>query len=36
VLEAVVALARRHDLWVFSDECHGAITYDAAHVIRRR
>ncbi|HWS57019.1 MAG TPA: pyridoxal phosphate-dependent aminotransferase, partial [Actinotalea sp.] len=32
LLEAVVDLARRHDLWVFSDECYEAITYDVQHV----
>jgi len=32
LLESVVALARQHDLWVFSDECYEAITYDAPHV----
>ncbi|NTW41779.1 MAG: pyridoxal phosphate-dependent aminotransferase [Cellulomonadaceae bacterium] len=32
LLEAVVDLARRHDLWVFSDECYEVITFDAPHV----
>ncbi len=32
LLEAVVELARRRDLWVISDECYEAITYDAEHV----
>jgi aspartate aminotransferase len=28
----LVDLARRHDLWVLSDECYAAFTYDAPHV----
>ena len=28
----LVALARRHDLWVLSDECYAAFTYDVPHV----
>ncbi|RMI13509.1 pyridoxal phosphate-dependent aminotransferase [Cellulomonas triticagri] len=32
LLAGVVELARRHDLWVFSDECYEAITFDAPHV----
>lgn len=32
LLAGVVELARAHDLWVFSDECYEAITYDAPHV----
>ena len=32
LLEAIVDLARRHDLWVISDECSEAITFDAEHV----
>ncbi|WP_458778999.1 pyridoxal phosphate-dependent aminotransferase [Arthrobacter sp. D3-16] len=28
----LVALARRHDLWVISDECYEAFTYDVPHV----
>ncbi len=32
LLEAVVDLARRQDLWVISDECYEAITYDVEHV----
>jgi len=31
-LEALLDLARRHDLWVISDEVYEAFTYDAAHV----
>lgn len=32
VLAALVDVARRHDLWVLSDECYEAITYDVPHV----
>jgi len=32
VLEGIVEVARRHDLWVLSDECYEAITFDAEHV----
>lgn len=32
VLEALVEVARRHDLWVLSDECYESITFDAPHV----
>jgi aspartate aminotransferase len=32
LLAGIVDLARRHDLWVFSDECYEAITFDAEHV----
>ena len=32
LLEAIVDLARRHDLWVISDECYEVITFGAAHV----
>ncbi|GIG24279.1 aminotransferase [Cellulomonas denverensis] len=32
LLAGVVELARRHDLWVFSDECYEAITFGAPHV----
>ncbi len=32
LLAGVVELARRHDLWVFSDECYEAITFSDAHV----
>jgi aspartate aminotransferase len=32
LLAGVVDLARRHDLWVFSDECYEAITFDQPHV----
>lgn len=28
----LVELARRHDLWVISDECYEAFTYDVPHV----
>jgi aspartate aminotransferase len=31
-LERVAALARRHDLWVLSDEIYARIVYDAEHV----
>lgn len=30
-LEAVALVARRHDLWVISDEVYGQLTYDRAH-----
>lgn len=32
LLEGIVALARRHDLWVFADECYEAITFGVPHV----
>lgn len=32
LLAGVVELARRYDLWVFSDECYEAITFGAPHV----
>lgn len=32
VVEALVAVARRHDLWVLSDECYEQIVFDAPHV----
>jgi aspartate aminotransferase len=32
VLEALVELARRHDLWLISDECYDEMAFDAAHV----
>ncbi|HUX71170.1 MAG TPA: pyridoxal phosphate-dependent aminotransferase [Cellulomonadaceae bacterium] len=32
LLEGIVAIARRHDLWVFSDECYESITFDVPHV----
>lgn len=32
LLEGIVEIARRHDLWVFSDECYETITFDAEHV----
>lgn len=28
----LVALARRHDLWIISDECYEAFTFDVPHV----
>jgi arginine:pyruvate transaminase len=31
-LEAVAEVARRHDLWVISDEVYGQITYDRPHL----
>ena len=31
-LEAIAAIARRHDLWVLSDEVYATLTYDAEHV----
>lgn len=31
-LEAVADVARRHDLWVISDEVYGQITYDRTHL----
>lgn len=32
VVAALVDVARRHDLWLLSDECYEAITFDAPHV----
>ncbi len=32
LLAGVVELARKHDLWVFSDECYEVITFGAEHV----
>ena len=32
VLEALVELARRHDLWLISDECYDEMCFDAEHV----
>ena len=32
ILEAMVELARRHDLWLISDECYDEISFDAEHV----
>ncbi len=32
LLEQIVALARRYDLWVISDECYESITFDVEHV----
>ena len=31
-LEAVAELARKHDLWVISDEVYGQLTYDRQHL----
>ena len=31
-LAAIAAIAKRHDLWVVSDEVYASITYDAGHV----
>ena len=31
-LEAIASIARRHDLWVLSDEVYASLTYDAEHV----
>jgi aspartate/methionine/tyrosine aminotransferase len=31
-LEGIAAIARRHDLWVISDEVYAALTFDAPHV----
>jgi len=32
VLAGILDVARRHDLWVLSDECYEAFTFDAPHV----
>ena len=32
VLEALVELARRHDLWLISDECYDEMCFDVEHV----
>jgi aspartate aminotransferase len=32
LMAELVDLARRHDLWVLSDECYAAFTFDAEHV----
>ncbi len=32
LLADLLGLARRHDLWVLSDECYAAFTFDAPHV----
>jgi aspartate aminotransferase len=32
LLEQIVVLARRHDLWVISDECYESITFGVEHV----
>ena len=34
--EAMVAFARRHDLWVVSDECYDECVFDGAHVSTAR
>ncbi|MGH3357885.1 MAG: pyridoxal phosphate-dependent aminotransferase [Nocardioidaceae bacterium] len=31
-LEALVRFAERHDLWLLSDECYDALTFDVEHV----
>ena len=31
-LAAIAAIAKRHDLWVLSDEVYASLTYDAEHV----
>ena len=31
-LEAIAAIAKRHDLWVLSDEVYASLTYDVEHV----
>jgi aspartate/methionine/tyrosine aminotransferase len=32
LIEAMVAFARRHDLWVISDECYDEILFEGTHV----
>lgn len=32
VIESLVRFADRHDIWLLSDECYDAITFDADHV----
>jgi aspartate aminotransferase len=32
VIRELMDLARRHDLWVISDECYEAFTYDVPHI----
>jgi aspartate aminotransferase len=32
VIRELVELARRHDLWIISDECYEAFTFDVPHV----
>ena len=32
VLEGILDVARRHDLWVLADDCYEAFTFDAPHV----
>ncbi len=36
LVEAMVAFARRHDLWVVSDECYDECVFDGAHVSTAR
>jgi aspartate aminotransferase len=36
VTRQLVDLARRHDLWIISDECYEAFTYDVPHVSAAR
>ena len=31
-LDAIAAIAKRHDLWVLSDEVYASLTYDSEHV----
>ncbi|MEM1365436.1 MAG: aminotransferase class I/II-fold pyridoxal phosphate-dependent enzyme [Pseudomonadota bacterium] len=31
-LEAIADIAKRHDLWVLSDEVYGALTFEAEHI----
>jgi aspartate aminotransferase len=35
-LEAVARLAVERNLWIVSDECYEALTFEAAHVSSRR
>lgn len=35
-VEALVAFADRHDLWLISDECYDGLTFDVAHVSAAR
>lgn len=35
-LEAMVEVARSHDLWLFSDECYDQLVYDVEHVSAKR
>ncbi|WP_457971995.1 pyridoxal phosphate-dependent aminotransferase [Arthrobacter sp. D1-17] len=36
ITRQLVELARRHDLWIISDECYEAFTYDVPHVSAAR